>query len=36
MSSPVIAFMHAPIEREVELREAYRRVYVCRRFVREV
>ncbi|MDF1480418.1 GNAT family N-acetyltransferase [Leifsonia sp. H3M29-4] len=36
MSSPVIAFMHAPIEQEAELREAYRRVYVCRRFVRVV
>lgn len=36
LSSPVVAFMHAPIEREAELRERYRRVYVCRRYVREV
>lgn len=35
MSSPVIAFMHAPIEREVEVREVYRRVYVCRQYLRE-
>lgn len=35
-SLPVTSFLHAPIEREAELRERFRRVYVCRRFVRNV
>ena len=32
----VRAFTHAPIEREAELRGRYRRVYVCRQYVREL
>jgi len=36
LSSPVIAFMHAPLELEVELRATYARVYRCRRYVRSV
>lgn len=36
MSSPIIAMMHAPIEREPELRAAYRRVCVCRQYLMEV
>jgi ribosomal protein S18 acetylase RimI-like enzyme len=34
LSAPVIAFMHATREREGELRAAYRRVYVCRQYLR--
>lgn len=33
LSAPVIAFCHAPIEHEDELRARYGRVYVCRQFV---
>lgn len=36
LSSPVIAFMHGAIEDEVELRERYARVYICRQYVRPV
>lgn len=36
LSSPVTAFCHAPLQREAELRARYRRVYVCRRFSREL
>jgi GNAT superfamily N-acetyltransferase len=32
LSSPVSAFMHAPIEREHEVRERYARTYVCRQY----
>lgn len=35
-SSPVRTFVHAGIEREQELRERFARVYVCRRYVREL
>jgi ribosomal protein S18 acetylase RimI-like enzyme len=34
MSSPIMAFVHAPIERESEARDTYRRVYVCRQYLR--
>jgi ribosomal protein S18 acetylase RimI-like enzyme len=34
--TPMRIFAHAPIERETELRAAYRRVYVCRQLVRPV
>ena len=36
LSAPVIAFMHAKIERETELRARYARVYVCRQYLREL
>jgi len=36
LSAPVMAFCHAPIEHEQELRARYRRVYICRQFVRDV
>ena len=36
LSLPVIAFMHASIESEAELRAAYRRVYLCRQYVMPV
>jgi len=36
LSSPVIAFMHAPLALEVELRATYARVYRCRRYVQRV
>lgn len=36
LSAPVIAFCHAPIEDEVELRSRFSRVYVCRRVSRSV
>jgi hypothetical protein len=29
----VLAFLHAPIEREAEMRARFRRVHVCRRYV---
>lgn len=35
-SRPVNVFVHAPIEREAELRERFHRVYVCRRYKRSV
>lgn len=34
MSEPVLAFLHAPIERELELRAQFSRVYVCRQYIR--
>ncbi|GIG59389.1 N-acetyltransferase [Longispora fulva] len=34
--TPMGLFAHAPVEREAELRERYRRVYVCRRFERDI
>lgn len=34
MSPPIHAFMHAPIEWESAMRERFRRVYVCRQYVR--
>ncbi|MGW5364623.1 GNAT family N-acetyltransferase [Actinopolymorpha pittospori] len=34
LSPPLTAFVHAPREREAELRRRFRRVYVCRRYVR--
>ena len=34
LSTPVTAFMHAPLAREAELRERFSRVVVCQRFVR--
>jgi ribosomal protein S18 acetylase RimI-like enzyme len=34
MSAPIMAFVHAPIEQEAEARGVYRRVYVCRQYVR--
>lgn len=33
LSSPVMAFCHAPIELEADLRARYQRVYICRQFV---
>jgi len=35
-SSPEIAFMHAPLGLEAELRASYKRVYRCRRYVQSV
>ncbi len=35
-SPPIRAFLHAPIEREDELRARFRRVYVCRQYVRDI
>lgn len=35
-SRPVTALVHAPIEREAELRERFRRVYVCRKYLQQV
>ncbi|MFD0555963.1 acetyltransferase (GNAT) family protein [Stackebrandtia endophytica] len=32
--NPVHAFLHAPLSREAELRERFRKVFVCRRLVR--
>jgi ribosomal protein S18 acetylase RimI-like enzyme len=34
LSPPLTALIHAPREREAELRRQFRRVYVCRRYVR--
>ncbi len=34
MSAAISSFHHAPIERESEVRGAYRRVYVCRQYLR--
>lgn len=36
LSRPVIAFMHAPLEREAEMRARFKRVHVCRRYVRQL
>jgi ribosomal protein S18 acetylase RimI-like enzyme len=36
LSRPVMAFAHAALEYEDELRERFARVYVCRRFSRPV
>ena len=36
LSSPEIAFMHAPLGLEAELRASYKRVYRCRRYVQSV
>jgi len=36
MSVPVSALLHAAIDREDELRASYRRVYVCRQYLREI
>jgi ribosomal protein S18 acetylase RimI-like enzyme len=36
VSAPVRAFAHAPIEMEDQLRERFRRVYVCRRYVADL
>ena len=36
MSVPVVALMHAAIDREDELRASYRRVYVCRQYLLEL
>ncbi|MBM7412349.1 GNAT superfamily N-acetyltransferase [Clavibacter michiganensis] len=33
LGRPVLAFLHAPIEREAEMRARFRRVHVCRRYV---
>ncbi|CCE74083.1 GNAT family N-acetyltransferase [Clavibacter nebraskensis] len=33
LGRPVLAFLHAPIEREEEMRARFRRVHVCRRYV---
>lgn len=33
LSAPVIAFAHARIEREAELRARFRRVYICRQYL---
>ncbi|MDQ2738860.1 MAG: GNAT family N-acetyltransferase [Actinomycetota bacterium] len=35
-SLPVTAFVHAPIDREAEVRERFRRVYVCRQYLQKV
>jgi len=34
LSPPVLAFCHAPVEHEAELRSRYGRVYRCRQFLR--
>jgi len=36
MSVPVLAYMHASMEREDELRATYKRVYVCRQYLLEL
>ncbi|ROR73558.1 GNAT family N-acetyltransferase [Bogoriella caseilytica] len=36
LSAPVRAFAHANLDQEAELRRRYRRVYVCRRYVRRL
>lgn len=36
LSRPIRAFAHASMEREAELRRRYRRVYVCRQYLRTV
>jgi ribosomal protein S18 acetylase RimI-like enzyme len=36
LSSPVSAFVHGRIEDEARMRARFRRVYVCRRYVRKV
>jgi len=36
LSSPALAFMHAPLELELELRATYARVYRCRRYLQGV
>lgn len=36
LPAPVMAFMHAPISSEAELRARFRRVHVCRRYVRRL
>lgn len=36
LSTPVTAFMHGRIEDEVAMRAKFARVYVCRRYLREV
>jgi GNAT superfamily N-acetyltransferase len=36
LGRPVLAFLHAPIEREAEMRARFRRVHVCRRYVMAV
>lgn len=33
LSAPVTAFMHASVERENEMRQRFRRVYVCRQYL---
>lgn len=34
LSAPVIAFAHAPIELEAQMRARFRRVHICRQYVR--
>src|SRR5699024_2036576 len=36
LSTPVGAFMHAAVEDEAALRQRYRRVYLCRQYLREL
>ncbi len=36
LSSPIAAFMHAPIELEAELRSRHDRIYVCRQYLKEI
>jgi ribosomal protein S18 acetylase RimI-like enzyme len=36
LGRPVLAFLHAPIEREAEMRARFRRVHVCRRYVQPI
>ena len=36
LAPPVLAFCHASLEHETELRSRFDRVYVCRQFLREV
>jgi ribosomal protein S18 acetylase RimI-like enzyme len=36
LSAPVMAFLHAPIERERQLRERFARVYVCRQYLMQL
>ena len=36
LSAPVSAFVHASIEDEATMRERYRRVYLCRQYLREL
>jgi hypothetical protein len=36
LSKPVTAFMHASIEREAEFRARFRRVHLCRQYLRRL
>lgn len=36
LTGPITAFLHAPITEEARLRATYRRVYVCRQYIKPV